>query len=238
MKMKKYFLTLIVMILTGTMVAVAENPETSRNSQRSQHNPYSGIYRPMPASRSFGLFFAEYNHMTMTYDKPSIYDDPTYHGVSVGFDYFFPVIGRLGISAGGKLQYFFRNEKELNITRKDNLFSGTVPVNLMYDLRWPSGFAINPYAGVYGRYNFSAKAVWEEVDKTGRTTVSLFDKEQSSFYNLEDQVPERLQFGWQAGLNFRISDVVTIGAAYWSDFTDYADNTKLHGFNITLGANF
>lgn len=219
-------------------VTVGQLSRASRQRQQNRENPYSSVYTYQTQRqqvRSHGNFFAEYNRMTMDV-KNSYTKDPSFNGVSVGFDYFLPFAGELGVDIGLKAQYFFRNEKEGIYTYKDNLLAGTLPVRLAYDWRAGESFALMPFAGVFGRINFSGKKIYEESGKSGRTSINLFDDDQTSFYNLEKL--KRFQFGWEAGVRARFSDTFTIGASYWMDFSEIGTNTKLKGFNIQLGACF
>ena len=197
------------------------------------------------AQRSFGTFYAEYNPHQWHFTSSDVKDN-NFHGISVGFSYFVPVMGNLGFDAGLKGQYFFSSEKENGIKFLTRMFSATVPVDVVYDLKISDGFAIDPFAGIYGRFNFSAKDIEETGNK--RNTLDLFDEKeanrwgelcsekQSMRYGFETL--DRFQIGWQAGVNFRISDMMTIGAAYWMDFNELGKDIKLHGFNLRLGAIF
>lgn len=185
------------------------------------------------AQRSSGTFFAEYNPHQWDYTSSSA-EDTNFHGVSVGFSYFVPVMGGLGFDAGLKGQYFFRREKENGIKYITNMFSATVPVDVVYDLKLGGSFAIDPFAGIYGRYNFNAKDIVETEGH--RLTHNLFDKDQAKSDGYETL--DHFQLGWQAGVNLRIGDMLTIGVAYWMDFNEIGKDTKLHGFNLKLGTNF
>lgn len=217
--------------------SVGQLSRASRQRQQNRQNPYGSVYeyQTAPHEHSYGTFFAEYNRMTMDIDN-SLVSNPGYNGISVGFDYFLPFAGGLGVDLGAKVQYFFRNEEEGILTYKDNLLSGTVPVRLAYDWRISDSFALMPFAGVYGRYNFSGKQVYEESGVSGRTSINQFDEKQTSYYGIEKL--KRLQAGWEAGARAVISETFSVGASYWMDFTEIGHDTKLKGFSIMLGANF
>ena len=231
--------TLFATIALACLCTTASAQNNRRENK--ERNPYANrsYYRPVEKSRSFGTFYAEYNRMKMDAGTDQT---PTYNGVSVGFSYFVPVVGGLGLNTGMKVQYFFRNEKENIITWKDNLLAGTVPVDLAFDLRLGDKFSIIPYAGMYGRCNFSAKAAWEQSGMNGRTSVNLFDSDQIDYYNSTFNTGlnkmKRFQFGWEAGAMVRLSEIVTIGGGYWHDLNKIAPSTKLYGFNVQLGVNF
>lgn len=223
--MKKFtrWIAVACLFVMGGMAASAQGSRS--------YNPYSSA-KASDGSESFGNFFVEYN--PHSWHTPARNTD--FHGVSLGYSYFMPVIGSLGIDAGMKVQYFFRSKKERGMKYKDDLFAGTIPVNLAYDLRIIDHFRLMPFAGVYGRFNFSAKTSWEVDGVPGRTSVSLFNKQQATFYGLNTL--SRFQVGWQAGMNVRITEFMAIGAAYWADFNEINEDTKLRGFNIMLGATF
>lgn len=229
-------LMVVAFLLLGWGAASAQRTMTvdqlRRASKQKQYkNPYSTKNKVHKESTAVGTFFAEYNPHTWSFNSSSYSENTTgYHGVSVGFSYLVPVVGSFGFDAGLKGQYLFRSKKENGVTNKFEMFSGTVPVDLVYDWKVSDGLAIDPFAGVYGRLNFMAKN--KQDAGGGRTTVDWFDK---------TQVPStmnRFQIGWQAGVNFRISDMVTIGGAYWADLSEIKEHSKLHGFNVTVGANF
>ena len=230
-------LLFVAFLLMGWGVANAQRSvsanQLSRASKQKQYkNPYSRENQRKTGPTSVGTFFAEYNPHTWHFSNAGHSDNTTgYHGVSVGFNYMVPFAGALGFDAGLKGQYLFRSKKEGGNTNKFEMFSATVPVDLVYDWRVSDCLAIDPYAGVYGRLNFMAKNK-QDVTGGGRTTVDWFDKSQVA------STMKRFQIGWQAGVNFRISDMVTIGGAYWSDLSKIKEHTTIHGFNIMLGANF
>lgn len=200
---------------------------------KTRNSTYADVYTYQTAEQrgSDGTFFAGYDYTTMAIDQQGV-DDVTYHGVSVGFNYFFPLAGNLGLTTGLKGQYFFRNDTEGIYTHKDNMFSGVIPVNLTFDWHLTHGFALAPYGGLYGRYNFMAHAVTEEQGKSGHESVSQFDK------NYMTDPFKRFQYGWEVGVTARFSDMVTVGASYWHDLNKICRSTKLYGIGIMLGANF
>lgn len=203
------------------------------DAQNSKVNPYSRAYQDTEV-HSFGTFFVEYNPHKWSNSYNSKYDR-SFHGVSVGFSYFVPLADFVGFDAGAKVQYLFCNEEKDTVTYKHNMFSATIPVNIVLDFKISESFAIDPYAGFFARYNFSAKNIEDYTNKK-RRSVSWFNDRQTSYYGLDKL--DRIQLGWQLGVNLRFSDMVTIGAGYWGDFSKICDDTKLHGFNIRLGANF
>ena len=196
---------------------------------QAQYNPYSRDYHSQE-SPSFGTFFVEYNPHTVHTTTAYSATNTTHDGLSVGFNYFVPVVSHFGIDAGLKGQYFFHKETVFGVKEKYNQFSATVPVDLVIDIRLADGFAIDPFAGLYGRYDLIAKETSEVGGK--RSSVNLFEKSQTN------QTMNRFQLGWQAGVNLRIAQSFTVGASYWMDFSELRDRVKLYGFDLRLGLNF
>ena len=230
----------LIMTAVLTMGCIAVNAQSSltvgqlsraskqRQQKSYQYNPYSSTNQHLE-SQTIGTFFVEYNPHTWHVSTGGASTNTSYQGISIGFNYFMPFAGNLGFDAGLKGQYLFRSKKTNGLTNKFEMFSATVPVDL--DWRVSDGFAIDPYAGVYGRYNFTAKSK-SDISGGGRNTLNWFEKD-----HVYDTM-NRFQFGWQLGVNFRISDMVTIGGAYWMDLNEAVKHTKLRGFNMTLGVNF
>ena len=196
----------------------------------AQSNTYSREYRYPSETQTFGSFFVEYNPHTVHVSTAYSSTNTTYQGFSLGFNYFLPVVGSWRIDAGLKGQYFFHNETISGVKYKDNQVSATVPVDIVLDLKLSDVLAIDPFAGLYGRYNFIAKQTTEINGK--RTSANLFEESQT------EMPMEHFIWGWQAGVNLRIANTITIGAAYWRDLKDQQEDVNLYGFNIRLGVLF
>ena len=228
---------LAVAVLAMTCVALCAQNTMSVGQYRSssydkqvKYNPYS-VNHQKKEVKGFGIFFAEYNPHTWCYDNGTVSESQSdYHGVSIGFTYFIPFGSPLGIDAGAKMQYLFRKKTEQGVKNDFEMLALTVPVSLGYDLAISDAFVLHPYAGVYGRYAFSART------KTGSGDRRLTEDW------LKGDHPhggmDRFTTGWQVGASCRISEVFSIGAAYWMDFGKMTDYDKLRGFNIMLGATF
>ena len=106
----------------------------------------------------------------------------------------------------------------------------------MYSLQVSDAFRIEPYAGIYGRIN-----IWGQMKDDDGDSVNIFDDS-----DMGDAAAKRFQLGWNAGVNFRITEAFTIGAGYFMDILklqSYSSGkhdvkTNLQGFDITLGINF
>ena len=242
--MKKTMTRLMaVAILTiGWTAATAQNSvsvqEMNRILQQRKQQQQAGQQASATRSSStgesaaFGTFFLEYNPTTMHVSYKGYTDNTSYQGLSVGGNYFMPFAGSLGFDAGLKLQYFFRNETKGQSKYKSNMLSATVPLDLAYDWHVSDAFAVYPYAGLYARVNILANGK-EELNGKEVADYNAFDKD-----DMGGDPWKRFQFGWQAGINFRIIDMLTIGGGYWMDLNELTDHVKLRGFNVTLGVTF
>ena len=133
---------------------------------------------------AFGTFYVEYNPHTWRHsDEVWSKSTNNYHGISIGFSYFVPFAGAMGIEAGLKGQYLFRNWKEHDMKYNFEMLSATVPVNLALDLEAADGFFIHPYGGLYARYNISARTKEDTKvnDKDRRFTYNWFNKSAKSY---------------------------------------------------------
>lgn len=234
----KFFL--VTTLLTTMFISVSAQKTMSVDQfnrasydKKLKVNPYSVNYKST-AVNSFGIFFAEFNPYSWCYNDEVRSDTPDYswrgQGVSIGFTYFVPFGIPLGLDLGAKGQYFFRNKTIAEKKYTFDMFSLTAPINLAYDWILSSSFAVHPYAGLYGRYTFSANSHMEINGKRDHNKWLEKDHPMGGM--------KRFMTGWQVGANVRISDMVSIGAAYWSDFGKATDYNHMHGFNIMLGAAF
>jgi len=230
----KRFFAIALLVVASASVS-AQNTMSVNQYRRSsydkqvKYNPYSINHRSQ-APKGYGIFFAEYNPHTWCYD-----DDLTstttngYHGISIGFTYFMPFGSPWGIDAGAKLQYLFRKENE-GVKNTFEMLALTAPVSLAYDWALSDSFVLHPYAGLYGRYAFSAKT---EIEAGDRRYTEDWLKSDHPMGGMN-----RLMTGWQVGASCRVSEVFSFGAAYWMDFGKVTDYNKIRGFNIMLGATF
>ena len=63
-------------------------------------------------------------------------------------------------------------------------------------------------------------------------TYDLFDDEDTDGYPMK-----HFQVGWQVGLSLKIKSLL-IGASYGADFSEIAENVKVHTTSVTLGVCF
>jgi opacity protein-like surface antigen len=185
-------------------------------------------------NEAFGLFYAQYNattqHMTVTNHDS---ENESLNGITLGYSHFIPLGDiPLFVSPGGAVQYFFKSKDGV----KTNMISLKIPINLMYSFQVSDAFRIEPYAGIYGRIN-----IWGQMKEDGGESLNFFDSDK-----MGDAAAKRFQLGWNAGVNFRITEAFTIGAGYFMDILKLQDytvgkhdiKTNFQGFDITLGVNF
>ena len=207
---------------------------------------YDYEYKPTNAAvygsdnEAFGLLYVQYSpgqmHLKASADGESETENESVNTISLGYSYFIPLGDMpLFVSPGVAAQYFFKSKDG----HKTNMVSVKIPVNLMYSFQVSDAFRIEPYAGVYGRIN-----IWGETKVDGESE-NIFDSDK-----LGDAAAKRFQLGWNAGVNFRITEAFTIGAGYYMDilkFQDYSTklyghsldySTRFQGFEFTLGINF
>ncbi len=223
------------------LFAVAAMAAISMSAMAQVTYGYDHEYKPTSSTiygsdnEAFGLFYVQYspskwnfkskNHGSTETDTENI------NVLSLGYSHFIPLGDiPLFLAPGAAVQWFFSS----NHGNKTNMISVKIPVNLMYSIQVSDAFRIEPYAGVYGRFN-----IWGEIKGDSGEKINLFDSE------LDDYAGKRFQLGWNAGLNFRITDAFTIGAGYYMDLLKFVSaehnehkyTEHFSGFEFTLGVN-
>ena len=207
----------------------------SASAQVTYGNDYQ--YKPTGSTiygsdnESFGLFYAQYNPSQVHVSSNGHSSNSSFNQVSLGYSHFIPLGDiPLFISPGAAVQWAFSSDKQGSVEYKTNNIAVKIPVNLMYSFLVSDNFRIEPYAGIYGRIN-----IWGE----SKETYTTGGREVTESYNLYsgDHANKRFALGWNAGLNFRITNAFTIGGGYYMDLTKIQDHTNWQGFDITLGIN-
>jgi len=196
-----------------------------------QYKPTSGTLYGAD-NESFGLFYAQYNltteHITVTNHDS---ENTSLNGVTLGYSHFIPLGDiPLFLSPGAAVQWFFKSKDG----HKTNMISAKIPVNLVYSFQVSDNFRIEPYAGIYGRIN-----IWGQ-EKVGDESANILSSD-----DFGDAACKRFQLGWNAGVQFRITEAFTIGAGYFMDLMklqNYSSGkhdikTNFQGFDFTLGIN-
>lgn len=208
----------------------------SAMAQVTYGNDYQ--YQPTKSSiygsdnEAFGLFYAQYNAVTQHFSHDGYSHNENGSALSLGYSYFIPLGDMpLFIAPGAAVQWFFDSETVGNHDIKSNMISVKIPINVMYSFQVSDAFRIEPYAGIYGRVN-----IWgeEKLEGIGHSkTYNIFDED-----DMGDDAAKRFQIGWNAGVNFRITEAFTVGAGYFMDLSKIYEHTNFQGFDITLGVNF
>ena len=242
----------IAACLTMGLSASAQFANSSSSSSSSSAASSDGWQR----------VWLEYNPSKLTIDEKNA-DDKSFTGFSVGYSKAFKLMADkpLFVEAGLGLQYSFNTEelagkiadeagvKESEVTEymdpkeKFSMFSAKIPVNLSYVFEIPnSSLEIAPFAGITARYNFSGKQKVEYNLTEEAKDYDMDDQFEDSEKDLFDEddmgkngVWERLQFGWQIGVNARYNGKYTLGISYGNDFSEVAKKTKIQTTSITLG---
>ena len=270
-RMKKIRMFAVAAIAAVSMSATAQ---VTYGNDHSYKPTSSHIYGA--DNENFGLFYIQYSPSKLrsktSFGGTSASDSESVNVLSLGYTYHISLGENLPLylCPGGAVQWFFKSKKEKIVdyyaysssllpseflnseyTSKLNMISIKIPVTLMYSFELGEALRIEPYAGVYGRVNLWAerKATY---DSGALWKVNPFDKKEIG----EQDVWKRIQAGWTAGVNFRITNAFTIGAGYYMDLlklssyeADYKNqvgnmggtykaSSHFDGFDITLGVNF
>ena len=174
------------------------------------------------AQEGFGSFYAQYNISNMKYSHDSYSHSESFNAVSLGYNYAIPLSDPLYIELGVAGQYSWKSEDGASTS----IVSAKVPLNIFYGFEISDGIFIDPFAGVYGRVH-----AWGQIKEDGES-IDIFK-------DIEDggMGAKRFQFGFQAGLRFRISNFM-IGAAYSQDLSEITKHTKINSIDLTLGVTF
>lgn len=176
------------------------------------------------AQEGFGSLYAQYNIASMKYSHDGHSESESLNSVSLGYNYAIPLADAtpLYLELGVAGQYLFKSEDGAKL----NIASAKVPLSVLYAFEVSDGITIDPFAGLYARYN-----VWGE-EKYGDDSFNIFKK-----YDGEDAWAKRFQFGFQAGVRVRFNAFM-IGASYTQDLSEFAKYTKINSIDLTLGVIF
>lgn len=232
--MKKKVLLAVVALMTSTAV-FAQFTESGGSS-----SALNGVFKS-----GFGGF-VQYNNLDM-----GDYALGDASGIGVGYSAAFGLSRHipLYIETAPSVNWYFKNKtiegydegydedyyedyKE-DYKVKFNLLSVNVPVNIGYRFAiGESGFAIEPYTGLYARINALGKM------KPGGESIDIFDDD-----DMDGDAASRVQVGWDIGANFVWKNIY-LGISYGADFNKFLkiwdeDNNpkdlKLKTFNVTFG---
>lgn len=209
-----------------TALAVAASAQVTYGNDYGYAPTKSNIYGA--DNEGFGLFYLQYNpsQSHLSYEGHSV--NSSFNAISLGYSYYIPLGDiPLYLAPGAAVQWAFKSSTEGSAEYKMNNIAVKIPVNLMYSFAVSDAFRIEPYVGAYARVN-----IWGEQKETygGQT-------EKENPYS-GDHALKRFLAGWNAGINFRITDAFTIGGGYYMDLIKISDHLNYQGFDITVGVNF
>jgi len=179
--------------------------------------------------RKFSTLYVQYNPSQFHTSYENISENTSYNAISAGYSMTYPIADALMIEGGLKAQWLFRSESENGQDNKVNIVSATIPINLVYTFVVTENvFSIDPYVGLFARGNIIGKQKHE--GNSHSHDYNLFSDD-----DMGNNAYKRFQFGFQAGVKFRINDIFTVGGGYWMDFNKIAEHSNFQGFDITLG---
>jgi hypothetical protein len=129
---------------------------------------------------------------------------------------------------------------------KFHMFSAKVPINIMYAYHLPNdAIEIIPFAGITARYNISGEM---ELKYNFTSLASSYGLDPKDFPDRDidifdskdtgNSTFERLQIGWQIGVNARFSKKYMVGLSYGNDFSEISHDTKVQTISISLSCCF
>ncbi len=164
----------------------------------------------------------------------------SFNGFSAGYSKSFNLSSSIPffIEIGGGVQYMWKKttvEIEQGVTpqqvdAKIDMLSVKIPLNIGYAFHVPNtSITFLPFAGLVLRGNILGQF------KVGDEEVNLFDEKEMQ--QLDNAVWQRMQFGWQTGLNIEF-DRFLVGVSYGEDISKVAEDTKLRLKTVSVTAGF
>lgn len=179
--------------------------------------------------RKFSTLYVQYNPTQFHTSYEGLSDNTSYNAISAGYSMTYPIADALMIEGGLKAQWLFRSDSDNGHENKVNIVSAVIPINLVYTFVVTENvFSIDPYAGLFARGNIIGKQKFEGNSNS-------YDHNLFSDDDMGGNAYKRFQFGFQAGVRFRINDIFTVGGGYWMDFNKISENRNFQGFDLTLG---
>ena len=216
---KMFFMALMVFVgLQAQAQIVSSRSSMTTRQVIEEHKNYTGW-------STFGL---EYLPSKMVPDHG---DSESYNGFAINYTQALsltqsaPLFFEWGIGA----QWSHWSDSEDRYEQSFNFVSMKVPFNLIYDYQLPnSSINIDPYVGLQLRGNVWGEGKEEYYDDSD--TWDLFDDDEGEC--------KRFQLGWQIGAKVRFNNSFFVGVAYGSDFSEFAEDTKISEFKLSLGLVF
>ena len=186
------------------------------------------------AQEPFTTLHFLYSPTRLTYSTNE--DTEKFNAVAFGATYAQPIeSSSFYVEFGGLVEWYFNTQAKGFVNGdnkyfdgKTNIVSVKIPLNALYSIDVSDNFRIQPYGGVYMRYN-----VWGEARYTleqNVTTFKLFDK-----VDMGDGAYKRFQMGATGGCRLCFCDFISLSAAYYYDLTKVKENGRFQGVDLTLG---
>jgi len=187
---------------------------------------FAAVCTSVNAQESFSTIYAQYNIANSKSSNDEHSESTSMTSFSVGYSYDISVSPDVPfyVEIGAGIQYWTKSKNDYT----SNLLALKVPVNAVYAIPVSDNFSIEPYAGLFARFNILA------TNKFDGETTNLFSKD-----DVGEHTANRFQFGFQAGVRARINQAFLIGVGYCMDLNSFQDihdtKTKMNSIDITLG---
>ncbi len=187
---------------------------------------FAAVCTSVNAQESFSTIYAQYNIANMKSSTDEHSESTSMTSFSIGYSYNISVSPDIPfyVEVGTGLQYWTKSKDD----HTSNMLALKVPVNAVYAIPVSDSFSIEPYAGLFARFNILA------TSKHNGETTNMFSKD-----DVGEHTANRFQFGFQAGVRARINESFLIGAGYCMDLNPFQEvhgiKTKMNSIDITLG---
>ncbi len=212
--MKKYFVLAIMAMFTLASQAQIVSSRSSRVTTTQ------GLYE------DYSTLYLQWNPSSFKEDDES----ESFNGFSAGYNHAFSLSQSipLYLEAGLGVQYSHWSKERSGYEITLNMLSAKVPVSLAYKFDIPnSEFSIVPNVGLDFRFNIIGRM--KVKSSYGDESWSVFSDD-----DMGDDAWKRFQVGWHIGANFMYKSLL-LGASYGTDFSEIAEDAKVHTASITLG---
>ncbi|MBR5334130.1 MAG: hypothetical protein IKV33_05270 [Alistipes sp.] len=265
--MKKLFFLMVACLVATTASAQFVNS----GSGNAKSSASSGNFFGQMSTDDYNRFYVSYNPTAMKWEKDQRDNEeimPLTKGLSVGYLHASSLSSQmpLFLEYGANFQYSFGkfedSEDEYSCTRKTNIYSVNIPLNLALKLQF-NECALTPYLGINFRVNVAGNMKYNEEDEyydyyddeyyteSYELTYNLFDKSEPKDDDYEDGATVGLGCNaakrFQAGINFGVGfsyKSLYLGVGHTSDFSKIANCSKcdyvgkLGVTTLTVGINF
>ena len=236
--MKAKFLITTAMLL----VAASASAQVQASASSASLVPSGG--------KNYNSVYLHYNPQTKVIGQQGAKDITGYHGITLGYKRGISISNSrpLFLEAGAAFQfsvYDTAQEETHDFYRKGTMGALLLPVNVTYRFAISrSKFAIAPYLGLTVKCNLWASETQKEEWVTGygynaRDHVVETDRNLFSTDDMgsRSQIANRLQFAWQAGVNFYFKKFY-LGVGYGTDLVDFLKTERFNTAYATLGFDF